>query len=87
MIQLAKEFIRVSQFAKKQKLSRQRVYKLIEEKRINPEPVTIGEVLFVNKNAKIQSCNSLTDAVLRQSDYLKKHPKHKVFVEPKKIIK
>lgn len=53
MIQLAKEFISVKQFSKKIGKKTSWIYLMIQDKRIEPEPVLIGEKILINKNAKI----------------------------------
>jgi len=53
MILLKDSYLTPPQFAKKCKLSRQRISVLINQKRIKPEPVRIGRFYFISKIAKI----------------------------------
>lgn len=53
-------YITPTAFAKKLKISRQRLNVLIKQKRVQPPPERIGRFYFVFKNAKIvKKCNNI----------------------------
>lgn len=53
MIHIANNFLSVTDFGKKKKLSRQRIHILIKQNRIQPEPIKIGKYNYISKFAKI----------------------------------
>lgn len=53
MILIKNSYFTPSEFAKKNKVSRQYINQLIFKKRIQPAPERIGRFYFVNKSAKI----------------------------------
>jgi len=53
MILIKNSYYTPSEFAKKQKVSRQYINQLIFKNRIQPPPERIGRFYFINKNSKI----------------------------------
>jgi len=48
------DYIQISKFAKKNKISRTWAYQLIKDNKLNPPAVKIGNTFFVNKNTEIK---------------------------------
>jgi len=59
MILIKNSYYTPSEFARKQKVSRQYINQLIFKNRIQPPPERIGRFYFINKNSKI--IKKLTD--------------------------